>query len=768
MRRWFSIQDQRSLPVDIYASSVNALYADSRSLYAGTISAAAATAVTAWKTGEPSFFICSVLLALIGWARARDMSAYARRKPQPASYEETRRWEKHYIFGSGAFVAILSLWCFLTFALTSDPVVHLISFSVSLAYLVGVTGRNFSSDQLVTTQAICAAFPMIGGLIIQQDVYYAFLASLLVPFFLSLRIISARLRKTLFDAVFASRDVQSLAQRFDTALNNMPHGLCMFDADKRLLVINHRLVEMLGLGSEFAYGKLFVRELLQHIADSNQFQHFSSEEFTSEFEERVALKYRQTMVLERNNNTTLELTFQPMESGGCLVLAEDITERRQAAEKIEHLACYDALTGLPNRIRFQEDLERLFISGRQSSYALLFIDLDQFKRVNDTLGHPFGDALLCQVADRLRRTLRSANLVARFGGDEFVVLQPLQSNKSEAADTAERIIRTLSEIYEVNGHQIMIGASIGIAVMPEDGDTFEQILKSADMALYRAKADGRGTCRFFEHDMDAKAQARRSLELDIRAALTRGEFKIYFQPIVNIRSGRTTVCEALLRWPHPTRGMVHPYEFIPVAEEMGLITELGSWVIEKACSECMMWPAHIGVAVNVSAIQFRRSDVSAIVAESLAKTGLAANRLEIEITESVLLEDTSAIQLSLNKLRKQGVKVSLDDFGTGYSSLSYLRKFRLNKIKIDRSFITGVEKDPRSLKLLYGVARMSADLGMSVVVEGVETHQQLTALLLESSITEVQGFLFSRAVDNDEIRKRLYNEEEVLALTNVA
>ncbi|MBN8964561.1 MAG: PAS-domain containing protein, partial [Rhizobiales bacterium] len=388
MRRWFSTQDQRALPVDIYASSVHALYGDSRSLFAGTISAVAAAGVTAWKTGLIPFLACSIALALIGWARSRDMRAYARRKLGTDSYRETRRWEKRYIVGSGAFVAILSLWCFLTFALTDDPAVHLISFSMSLAYLVGVTGRNFSSDQLVTTQAICAGVPMIAGLVIQQNVYYAFLASLLIPFFLSLRFISARLRKTLFDAVVASRDVQLLAKRFDTALNNMPHGLCMFDADRRLLVTNHRFTEMLGLDPTLNYSKLYVRELLQHIIDANQFRHLSPREFIAQFEERIASKHRQTLILECNASTTLELTLQPMDNGGCVALAEDITEQRQAAEKIEHLACYDPLTGLPNRIRFQDELEKITANGARQHHAVLFIDLDQFKKVNDTLGHP--------------------------------------------------------------------------------------------------------------------------------------------------------------------------------------------------------------------------------------------------------------------------------------------------------------------------------------------------------------------------------------------
>jgi diguanylate cyclase (GGDEF)-like protein/PAS domain S-box-containing protein len=766
MRRWLLTQDQRSLPVDIYASSVNALYADSRSLYAGTISAAAAAAVTAWKVAEPLLFACSLLLTLIGWARARDISAYSRRKPASDDFRETRRWEKRYIVGSGAFVAVLSLWCFLTFALTADPAAHLISFSVSLAYLVGVTGRNFSSDQLVTTQAICAGPPMIAGLIIQQDVYYAFLASLLIPFFLSLKFISARLRKTLFDAVVAKRDIESLAQRFDTALNNMPHGLCMFDLDGRLLVSNQRFAEILGLSPAISDGNTKARDLLQQIVDTNKFDNISGEQLINRFEQKISAKERKTLLLEGDKNVSLELTFQPMESGGCVVLAEDITERRQAAEKIEHLARYDSLTGLPNRVRFQDDLESLIAGRSRRHYALLFIDLDQFKKVNDTLGHPFGDALLCQVADRLRHILNPTNIVARFGGDEFVVLQPLLHSTRDAAETAQRIIDTLSEIYEVNGHQIVIGASIGIGLMPEHGDTFDQILKCADMALYRAKADGRGAYRFFEHDMDEAAQARRVLELDIRNALTRNEFEIYYQPIVNIKTGLTTACEALLRWSHPTRGMVPPQEFIPVAEEMGLITELGTQVLRQACAQCATWPESVGVAVNMSAIQFRRSDVPAIVASSLLETGLSPDRLEIEITESVLLEDIIGIQQSLDKLRWQGVGISLDDFGTGYSSLSYLSKFPLSKIKIDRSFLIDIEDSSRSLKLLQGVARMSADLGMSVVAEGVETHQQLALLLQEPSITEVQGFLFSRPLNNVDIRDCLQKEKP--ALINVA
>jgi diguanylate cyclase (GGDEF)-like protein len=383
---------------------------------------------------------------------------------------------------------------------------------------------------------------------------------------------------------------------------------------------------------------------------------------------------------------------------------------------------------------------------------VLCIDLDQFKEVNDTLGHPVGDRLLCAVADRLRGAVRDTDVVARLGGDEFVILQSLVRSPDDVAALARRTIELLGRPYDIEGHRLLIGASIGAALAPRDGKSADDLLKNADMALYQAKADGRGTWRLFEPEMDRKAQARRSLEMDLRQAVAGGGFQLHYQPLFNLRTNRISTCEALLRWPHPERGMVSPAEFIPVAEEMGLIVEIGNWVLGEACREALHWPSDIRVAVNLSPIQFWRGDVVAAVRRALAASKLPASRLEVEITESVLLQDLQATRVAIHQLRELGIRIALDDFGTGYSSLSYLHSFPFDKVKIDRSFLCGLGTDERTAKLLCGVARLSADLGMSVTVEGVETAEQLALIAAERSIEEAQGYYFSRPRPAGELR----------------
>ncbi len=752
---------RQALPLEIYISTVDALYADARSLFAGSVSSAIAALVTFLKTGDWTLLTCAVALVAVGIARGGDMRSYARQKQKPSSAEEARRWELRYIYGSAIHVTLLGVWCFLAFARTSDAVVHLISFSVILAYLVGITGRNFSSDQLVVVQTACAAPPMIFGLLVQGDPYHAFLAVLLIPFFLSIRFISARLRGILFNAVIATQDVKSLAARFDTALNNMPHGLCMFDEGQRMVVANSRFNQLLGLSSDIDRRGLLAQDLLEEFARSGMVLPAQADRFVARFTSTLSASRRRTLSIGVQEGKTLDIIFQPMGNGGCVVIVEDITERRRAEAKIEHLARFDALTGLPNRTSFTAKFERSLASGKAGvSRAVLFVDLDEFKQVNDTLGHPCGDALLCQVADRLRDTVRSADLVARFGGDEFVVLQTTRSGRQSVAALAERIIETLSQIYTVEGHQIAIGASIGIAMAPEDGTTADQLLKCADIALYRAKGDGRGGYCFFESDMDVKAQARRKLELDIRDAVANCGFEIHYQPVIDLKTKRASGCEALLRWRHPERGMISPGEFIPVAEEMGLIVEIGSWVLREACLECARWPEDVRLAVNLSSIQFRRTSVDDVVRDALTFSGLSPDRLELEITETVLLQDTSSILATLRRLRDMGVRIALDDFGTGYSSLSYLHAFPLNKVKIDRSFLMGIESDSRVGTLVRGIARLSAELGMSVVMEGVETQQQLKLISAEKNISHVQGYLFAAPMTAAKIRQYLGSERE--------
>jgi diguanylate cyclase (GGDEF)-like protein len=624
--------------------------------------------------------------------------------------------------------------------------------------MIGISGRNFASNLLVLAQIVCAGVPMTAALLLVGGWYYALFAFVLVPFFASLKFISDRLRRVLLDAVIAGRDVSLLAARFDTALNNMPHGLCMVDAKGQVVVCNRRLTELFSLPDDVTKRRLPVRALAEESCAAGALSKERAERLALALESRLAGTAEGEVLIDTEHQRMLAITVNPMSEGGAVLLFEDVTDRQVAEAKIHQLARFDSLTGLPNRAFLHDQTEAALAAlKRLGPFATLFVDLDDFKQVNDTLGHTCGDALLCAVADRLRSLVRGSDVVARFGGDEFVVLQYPLGDLDESAVLAEQIVGVLGRPFEINGHQIVVGASVGIAVAPRDGDSADLLLKNADMALYRVKLNGRGSWQFFEQGMDVKAHARRNLQLDLRKALAADAFQVHYQPLYNLRTKRIATCEALLRWPHPERGMVPPGEFIPIAEEMGLIVDIGRLVLRKACLECARWPNDVRVAVNLSAIQFRRDDMASTIRDALQAANLAADRLEIEITESAFLDDSEVTRLWLDQLQDLGVRISLDDFGTGYSSLSYLHSFPLNKVKIDRAFLQGVQASGRSLSLLYGVARLSAELDLAVTVEGVETREQLALIARERSITEVQGFYIGSAVPAEQIRSLLFS-----------
>ena len=750
-------RDRPDVPAEIYISIVDSLYSDTRSLFMGAIAVSLAILVTAVKVEEPLLYFCAAAVSAVAFARAIGVRAYHRQRPGMKTAQDAGRWELQYAIGTSALIALLGIWCVVAFGKTSDPFVQLVSITSTVAYLIGVTGRNFGSSRLVVAQILCAAPLTVLSLWLTGDAYYAVYSVLFVSFFFAMKFISDRLRKTLMDAVIAARDNTLLANRFDAALNNMPLGLCMFDAERRLVVINHRGMELLGVPGDKTYQGASARELFQAASRAGVFTPANASRIAAEIETGPTGRGDDDIEVEAQNGRTFALTFQPMANRGSVVMIEDITERKSAAAKIHYLARYDALTGLPNRTFFHQKMQVTLARQQKTgeSCAVLFIDLDQFKQINDTMGHPFGDALLCVVAERLRRIARPSDIVARFGGDEFVILQYPIEVPEDAASLARRVATTLGEPCAIDHHQVVIGASIGISIGLQDGDNADLLLKNADMALYRTKSEGRGAWRFFETEMDVKAQARRSLEVDLRNAVATEAFKVYYQPLVDLKTRRISTCEALLRWPHPERGMVSPAEFIPLAEEMGLIVEIGDYVLRESCKECMQWPSDTRVAVNLSPIQFRRGNVVSVVSEALKISGLPANRLELEITESVLIQDTETTRKYLNELREMGVRLSLDDFGTGYSSLSYLHSFPLNKVKIDRSFLQGIGKSERSRILLRGVARLSAELGMSVVVEGVETDDELDLIVSEANVDEAQGYLFSPAIPSSAIRRML-------------
>jgi diguanylate cyclase (GGDEF)-like protein len=446
---------------------------------------------------------------------------------------------------------------------------------------------------------------------------------------------------------------------------------------------------------------------------------------------------------------------------GFLVTAEDISERVAEKARAAELARTDPITSLGNRLMFREHLAALLIKPDHatSTVAVLICDLDRFKAVNDALGASVGDALLGVVAERVRSAVGPSDLVTRFGGDEFGIIQIGRPQPEASAALAKRLVDLLSRSYIVEGHLLNVGASVGIALIPADGRDTDQILKNADLALNRAKQGGQGSFRFFEPAMDEQMQAHRSLELDFRRALALRELALVYQPQLNLASKRITGFEALLRWHNPKRGLVSPADFIPLAEKIGLIVPIGEWVIRTACSEAARWPQPLSVAVNVSAVQFASPNLVSTVLSALTESGLDPRRLELEITESVLLGDHRAALDVLLKVRELGVRVSMDDFGTGYSSLSYLRSFPFDKIKIDQSFVRGRSDDPSGMAIVRAVAGLGRSLGMATLAEGVETKEQL-ARVEADGCTDVQGYLISRPLPPERIGEFLQSHTE--------
>ena len=531
----------------------------------------------------------------------------------------------------------------------------------------------------------------------------------------------------------------------------MSQGLALFDAGHRLQVSNRRLAEICRLPAECLQPGVTMRQLVDlSVATGNHGKRAASD-VQADYLAIVTQARKATLVQTFSDGRVVAVSHEPMEGGGWVATYDDITERRQTEAKIAYLAHHDALTGLPNRVLLRERLDQAIAQlGRGSAFALLCLDLDSFKSVNDTLGHPVGDKLLQAVADRLGSCVRETDTVARLGGDEFAIVQVGITGPEYAGELAGRVVAALSQSYDVDGQQVVVGASVGIAVAPGDGSGWDTLLKNADMALYRAKSDGKGVHRWFEQGMDARLQQRRRLELELRQALPNGELELFYQPLVSLASNRFSSFEALLRWRHPERGLVSPGEFIPFAEETGLIVPIGDWVLRQACTDAAAWPRGIKVAVNVSAIQFRNPRLVEAVSDALAASGLLAQRLELEVTESVLLSDSEATLATLYQLRQLGARIALDDFGTGYSSLSYLRSFPFDKLKIDQSFVRDLGETTEAAAIVRAVTQLGTALGMTITAEGIETQEQL-ACLRDEACTEGQGYLFSRPVPSDDV-----------------
>ena len=559
-----------------------------------------------------------------------------------------------------------------------------------------------------------------------------------------------------FDGLLLEQAVEKL--RFDTTINNISQGLCFFDGKQRLIVCNHRYAEIYGLSHEQMQPGTTLREIVDRRYAVGSFPDMSPEQYLAwRMSVSTSAKTSDTISALKNGRV-IAIHHQPMPDGGWVATHEDVTERRLALAQIEHMARSDALTGLANRVQFRERLTELQAPADDDDCtAVLLVDLDRFKSVNDTLGHPVGDQLLRATAQRLKACVRHGDLVARLGGDEFAIVQVGAAQPAAARSLAERLVHDLAVPFEVDDHQVLVGASVGVALSKDDGSDPDELLKKADLALYDAKAAGRGTHSFFQTQMVEQAKGRRALEMDLRVAEARGELELHYQPIVDLATQRVVCLEASLRWRHPERGMVMPDSFIPIAEETGLIEPLGAWVLREAFDRARSWPAQVSIAVNLSPVQFKSGNLRATVLAALRESGVAPQRVELEITESVRLAENSANLAVLHELRALGVHICLDDFGVDYSSLSHLRSFPFSKIKIDRSFVREICSSDEAAAIVRAITTLGSSLDITITAEGVETNSQL-GLLRELGCDQAQGHLFSTPRPVGEVEAMLRTE----------
>jgi diguanylate cyclase (GGDEF)-like protein len=539
----------------------------------------------------------------------------------------------------------------------------------------------------------------------------------------------------------------------ETTLEHMDQGLIMVNGDGFVDICNRTAMAMLDLPPELMRTHPPLAEVVAHQRRTAEFAALGLDITAAMEANCLRADHEAPHSYERRatNGRLLEVRGQPIAGGGFVRTYTDITERKAAEDRVHYLAHHDELTRLANRVSFRERLEQeLKLRRRDDNWSVLYLDLDHFKNVNDTLGHPVGDKLLSAVAERLRGCVREGDIVARLGGDEFAIAQTGVEQPRQATALAGRLIEALGRPFDIGEHHVTVGTSVGIAIGPADGISADTLLQNADMALYRAKADGRGGFRFFEPIMDAQVQARRRLEMDLREALANGEFELFYQPMLNTGTGVLSGFEALIRWRHPLRGLMKPGEFIPLAEEIGLIVPIGEWVLREACREAATWAGDMKVAVNLSPAQFHSSNLVNAVRSALEASGLRPDRLELEIVESMLLQNTTAMLDILHQLRALGLSIAMDDFGTGYSSLGYLRSFPFDSIKIDQSFIRDLNTNPDSRAIVHTIMELSRTLGMSVTAEGVETNEQL-AIVRGEGCSEVQGYLFSAPCPGAEV-----------------
>jgi diguanylate cyclase (GGDEF)-like protein len=743
----------KSLPPIDYVSMIRSLYADRRVMMLGALSSALVAAIAGIEADSWVLLAIALMFALVGIARDIDMRAFEKSPIADDDVAAAARWEMRSTIGAAVIAALYAFWMAYSFLVVNTAFAEMSSLSVTVAVLVGVAGRNFAIDRLVTIQVALLGFGMAVGMLFDGAFHTAMLSLVLIAFVVSLRKVSANIRAILLRAVHGRIEATRLASELDTALDTMQHGLCMLDEHGLIAVANDRAnLVFANFTSGNWKGRPFAA-MITAAAERGSIPHRSAHQLLDTVHAgdggKVLLKLVDGQYCEVTVSSRLDKT---------VLLFEDITERVKAEERINYMAHYDTLTGLPNRAYFTEqveaDLERRRRSrGRRPDdmAMLMIVDIDDFKHVNDTMGHLIGDRVLIETSERLVSVLGKDSLVARLGGDEYVVYRSGGVELDDTVTEAEAILAGFRGPFAVEGEVFSVSVSIGVVTVTDGSDDLDALMTKADLALYKAKSLGKNRSQVFHDEMDTDYRYRQRLKGDLKQTVADGGLSLVFQPIVDLQSRRVVSCEALARWHHPELGSIPPSLFIPIAEETGIVSDITRWALEAATSECRNWPEDVSVSVNISARDFRNADVAQMVTHALRKSGLDAHRLEIEVTETAVIEEREAATKILRRLAKQGIGIALDDFGTGYSSLSYLHSLPFTKLKIDRSFVMDIAENPRSLKLLSNVAQLGKDINLTVTAEGVETEEQLDLIAKHSKVDQIQGYLFGVPLPRREV-----------------
>jgi len=729
------------LPVADYVSMIRSLYADRRSMLFGAFGSALAAAVAALEAESILLGVIAGVFVLVGVVRNIDMRAFDAVELGDTDLRAAVHWEGRATVGAAAIALVYGIWCMISFWIVNDPFAELTAASVSVSVLVGVSQRNFAIDRLMTIQVLLIAVPLALGLLLVGNLYYALLTLLLLPFFASLRRIAGNARRVLLRAVHGRLAASALATQLDTALGTLEHGLLMLDNSGTIEVANARALDAFDLKDAETWVGRPISALFDLAIENGSMPSTAR----VQLHKLIAARSSGKMLLSVRAGLYYEVSVSSR-GAKTVLLYEDISERIMAEERISHMARYDALTGLPNRAFFAEQVEAELRNqrdaGRTGKASLWIIDIDDFKHINDTMGHLAGDHLLTEVGRRLARALGPETICARLGGDEFIAFRCDGASQEELEAQGQRLLESMRSSFTIPDGQISIGVSVGAVISNDPEDDLERLMVKADLAIYAAKSDGKAQVVQFHDQMDVEYQKRQQLKADLKEAIANDGLTLVYQAVVDPRQNRIVGCEALARWTHPVYGSISPAVFIPIAEETGMVTELTRAVLAIATRDCNTWPGDTRVAVNISARDFRTCDVQAMVSSALDVSGLAPQRLEIEVTETAVIEEREAATKALASLCKLGVGVALDDFGTGYSSLSYLQTLPLTKLKIDRSFVVDIETDPQALLLVANVARLGKDLDLSITVEGVESEAQLNLLVAGTRIDQIQGFVY--------------------------